>query len=239
MKLTFDYRIYGRYRRRGRRLRELVAKRLKKALSRLRRAVRGHLKLKRNQRRLIFGFLVVFISLLLASLWLQHVGAVQSRKQYEQRLTERQAKLHELDTKLQSVQKQQTTTQDQLKAKTDSEASLKAEIDSLNSQLESKRTQSLLNKVASVVSPKVSAQGVTNCGDNMYKQYIYSHESGCNTASVNSIGCAGIGQACPGSKLPCSLSDFACQDAYFTNYAISTYGSWEQAYNAWLRKGWW
>lgn len=87
--------------------------------------------------------------------------------------------------------------------------------------------------------PKPVVQGVTNCGDNMYKQYIYQKESGCRTNAVNSIGCRGIGQACPGSKLPCSNSDFACQDAWFSNYAIQRYGSWEAAYNFWLRNHWW
>lgn len=90
-----------------------------------------------------------------------------------------------------------------------------------------------------VVKPVPPVQGVTNCGDNPYKQYIYQHESGCRTDAVNSIGCRGIGQACPGSKLPCSNSDFACQDAWFSNYAITRYGSWEGAYYAWLRQHWW
>lgn len=90
--------------------------------------------------------------------------------------------------------------------------------------------------VKEVVKP---VQGVTNCGDNPYKQYIYQHESGCRTNAVNSIGCAGLGQACPGSKLPCSLSDWVCQDNYFSNYAIQRYGSWQNAYNFWLSHRWW
>ena len=80
---------------------------------------------------------------------------------------------------------------------------------------------------------------VTNCGDNIYKQYIYQHESGCRTDAVNSIGCAGLGQACPGSKLPCSLTDWLCQDQYFTNYATQRYGSWEAAYAFWVANHWW
>lgn len=88
-----------------------------------------------------------------------------------------------------------------------------------------------------VVQPPVT--GVQNCGDNIYKQYIYQHESGCRTDAVNSIGCAGLGQACPGSKLPCSLSDWACQDNYFSNYAIQRYGSWANAYAFWLNNHWW
>lgn len=83
------------------------------------------------------------------------------------------------------------------------------------------------------------ATGVVNCGDSFYKQFIYQHESGCRTNAINPIGACGLGQALPCSKMPCSLSDFACQDAFFTAYAISTYGGWQQAYYAWLSKSWW
>lgn len=76
------------------------------------------------------------------------------------------------------------------------------------------------------------------CGDNFYANYIYMHESGCNPASVNSIGCRGIGQACPGSKLPCG-ADYACQNAYFTRYANERYGGWAGAYSFWVSHHWW
>lgn len=92
-----------------------------------------------------------------------------------------------------------------------------------------------------VVQPKPQpVQGVTNCGDNVYKQYIYQKESGCRTNAINaSSGACGIGQALPCSKLPCSLSDWACQDRWFSNYAIQRYGSWEAAYNFWRANSWW
>jgi hypothetical protein len=95
-------------------------------------------------------------------------------------------------------------------------------------------------KQAEAPKPKPVVQGVTNCGDNVYKQYIYQKESGCRTNAINSSsGACGIGQALPCSKLPCTLSDFACQDAWFSNYAIQRYGSWEAAYNWWIRNHWW
>lgn len=77
-----------------------------------------------------------------------------------------------------------------------------------------------------------------NQSTNDYKLFIYMKESGNNPAAVNSTGCRGLGQACPGSKLPCG-NDYACQDAYFTNYAISRYGSWYNAYLFWLSHNWW
>lgn len=68
--------------------------------------------------------------------------------------------------------------------------------------------------------------------------FIYMHESGNNPAAVNSSGCRGLGQACPGSKLPCG-ADYACQDAFFTNYMLNRYGSWENAKAFWLSHNWW
>lgn len=70
------------------------------------------------------------------------------------------------------------------------------------------------------------------------KMFIYNHESGNNPASVNSSGCRGLGQACPGSKLPCD-ADYACQDAWFTNYMQGRYGTWENAKAFWLAHNWW
>lgn len=88
--------------------------------------------------------------------------------------------------------------------------------------------------VKSLRTPQNAPQSVPND----YKLFIYMKESGNNPAAVNASGCRGLGQACPGSKLPCG-NDYACQDAWFTNYAISRYGSWENAYLFWLGHNWW
>jgi hypothetical protein len=56
---------------------------------------------------------------------------------------------------------------------------------------------------------------------------------------VNEIGACGLGQALPCYKMGCSLSDWACQDAFFTNYANSVYGGWAQAYTFWISHNWW
>lgn len=73
---------------------------------------------------------------------------------------------------------------------------------------------------------------------NADKMFIYQHESGNNPAAVNSIGCRGLGQACPGSKLPCG-DDYACQDAYFTAYMTNRYGTWANARAWWEGHRWW
>lgn len=95
---------------------------------------------------------------------------------------------------------------------------------------------------ASYSAPAVPANTgpVAGCGDNFYANYIYMHESGCRTHNPNGSGCDGIGQACPASKVigPCGY-DYACQNAWFTNYAIERYGSWEGAYNFWINNHWW
>lgn len=107
-------------------------------------------------------------------------------------------------------------------------------------RIAAEKTQSAAQAPVAVISaPKVSAASIGNCGDNMYKQYIYQKESGCNTAAVNPIGCFGIGQSCPRSKIAHCGTDFACQDAWFSNYAVTRYGSWEGAYNFWLKNHWW
>ncbi|HEU4914719.1 MAG TPA: ubiquitin-like domain-containing protein [Candidatus Saccharimonadales bacterium] len=77
----------------------------------------------------------------------------------------------------------------------------------------------------------------------VYADYVIEHESRWNPAALNSRGCAGLGQACPGSKLaaacPAWRTDAVCQMKYFHSYAIGRYGSWQEAYNFKKAKGWW
>lgn len=99
-------------------------------------------------------------------------------------------------------------------------------------------------KVAAVQIPSSSGGYMSGCGDNSYAAYIYGMESGgqvsgrCNPSAVNPGGCRGIGQACPGSKLPCG-ADYACQNRYFNQYAMDRYGSWANAYNFWRGHNYW
>lgn len=79
-----------------------------------------------------------------------------------------------------------------------------------------------------------------SCGDNWYANWIYMHESSCRLDAKNSIGCVGIGQACPGSKLTnlCPDLNYACQNNFFTVYVNNRYGGWEQAWNFWQSHNW-
>lgn len=75
------------------------------------------------------------------------------------------------------------------------------------------------------------------------KNFIYQHESSGRLDAMNSIGACGLGQSLPCSKLesvcPDWRTDYACQDAWFTNYMLTRYGSWDNARAFWLQHSWW
>ena len=86
---------------------------------------------------------------------------------------------------------------------------------------------------------KIMAAAGIKASDYGYVNFIISHESNWNPAARNAGGCLGLGQACPGSKLPCSLSDPVCQLKFFSGYANGRYGGWGGAYNFWVSHNWW
>jgi uncharacterized protein YabE (DUF348 family) len=87
----------------------------------------------------------------------------------------------------------------------------------------------------------MAAAGISS-GDYGYVNFVISHESGWNPASLNASGCAGLGQACPGSKLAAACpgwqNDPVCQLRFFSGYA-GRYGGWGGAYNFWLSHHYW
>lgn len=156
-------------------------------------------------------------------------------------LKSKEAQLIELNQRYDEVLQLQTKSEAEKQEQLKKIQQLESDRERLQRELQAKASKYLaesqkLNTATRSVSGVGSASA--GCGDNQYKSYIYMHESGCRTTAVNSIGCRGIGQACPGSKLPCG-DDFACQDAYFSNYAINRYGSWEKAYQFWVKNRWW
>jgi type II secretory pathway pseudopilin PulG len=87
-------------------------------------------------------------------------------------------------------------------------------------------------------SVSVSIEG--GCGDNPSAHFIYENESSCSTTAQNSGGCTGIGQDCNGElQAACPSMDYSCENQFFTNYAYSRYGGWEQAEAFWKANGWW
>ncbi len=66
------------------------------------------------------------------------------------------------------------------------------------------------------------------------KAFIYAHESGNNPSATNEIGCYGIGQDCNGQVKNKCGADYACQDAFFTDYMKRRYGTWQAAKSFWV-----
>lgn len=146
----------------------------------------------------------------------------------------------ELQHKQQQIELKDKTIQDSTKQIQD----LQRVKDDLEVQLQSKRKkQAYEAQLASYT--KIQLAPVANCGDNQYAQFIYMHESGCRTTALNSIGCYGIGQSCPASKIAHCGSDYACQNAWFSNYAkkycyLGTANNcWYGSYLFWLANRWW
>lgn len=72
--------------------------------------------------------------------------------------------------------------------------------------------------------------------DGSAKAFIYMKESSGRTDAKNAYGCYGIGQDCNGVVEARCNADYACQDAYFTEYMTKRYGSWEAAKAFWLAR---
>jgi len=129
----------------------------------------------------------------------------------------------------------------------DKKESLQKQIDNENRRVaelrqkiaQKKASEARKVRVVQAVAQTAPSPVVSGCGDNSYAAYIYSKESGCRTTARNASGCYGIGQACPGSKVAHCGADYACQNAWFTDYAMRRYGSWANAYNFHKANGWW
>lgn len=132
---------------------------------------------------------------------------------------------------------QQTKTQSQEEALQNNQ-----KIEDLNKEL--KETQ---DKLQAKLDSQTAAAAVVPTQPKSYpmpedqaKAFIYMHESGNNPRAINkSSGACGLGQALPCSKLPCSLDDYACQDAWFTQYMLKRYKSWSNAVAFWQANRWW
>lgn len=89
----------------------------------------------------------------------------------------------------------------------------------------------------------MAAAGIAS-SDFQYVEYIVSHESGWKVNAKNPSSPAyGLPQALPGSKMASAGSDWmtnpVTQLKWANWYAISTYGSWHNAYLHWVNHRWW
>lgn len=145
-------------------------------------------------------------------------------------------KYDELNKNLEQTGADKAKIEEQLKQ-------LQIERDALNKALQAKAEQKQRDiaakaQKAAVAAVSTSKAYASSCDS--AKACIYQKESGNNPGAINkSSGACGIGQAWPCSKMKCSLSDYACQDAFFTNYAVQRYGSWEKAWQFWQANRWW
>ncbi len=164
----------------------------------------------------------------------------QKLQLHEIELKSKETKLIELNQKYDEVIQLKTETDQQKEEQLKKIQDLENERQRLERELQAKldRNKAEQEKLATAAKKATGTQTVHAAPANGYKAFIYQKESGNRTTAVNSIGCRGLGQACPGSKLPCG-DDYACQDAWFTNYAMTRYGSWEAAYNFWVANHWW
>lgn len=100
-------------------------------------------------------------------------------------------------------------------------------------------------KAPVVAGNKAEIMAAASISPNEYHaaDYIISHESGWRVNAMSSNGCAGLGQACPASKLarvcPNWESDAVCQMQFFNGYAVGRYGSWTRAFEVWQLQRWW
>ncbi len=93
------------------------------------------------------------------------------------------------------------------------------------------------NSMAVVIAKPTVKVVPIGCAD--AKSCIYSHESGNNPAAVNYLGCYGLGQDCNHIVRAMCSTDYACQDTYFSGYAVRRYGSWDKAWIFWSSHRWW
>jgi len=101
--------------------------------------------------------------------------------------------------------------------------------------------ETITNPPEQVEVPQIALEQPTiDISEQQAKEYIYFKESTNRTDAINpESGACGIGQAWPCEKLPCSLTDFVCQDNWFTEYMRNRYGSWVAAMQFHQQNNWW
>jgi hypothetical protein len=135
-------------------------------------------------------------------------------------------KLQELESEKQQIDKERQELRQQVQAKLDAKRQ--------EEERQNIAARSLVDAVTGTATAYAAGSGGIDCNNQSdAKAFLYCHESGNNPAAVNPGGCRGLGQACPGSKLPCSSADYNCQDVWFTNYMSGRYGTWEAAKSFW------
>lgn len=196
-------------------------------------------------KKLYIPLLVILVGF--ASLGIYNVTTTKNKLQLKEiQLKSTASDLKELELKYDhlnfELDKADKTNKQQIKQLQDEKVKLEQEKQKLEADLLAKRdAKEKANQASQAAlalgSSTAHAASVPQSGA---KAFIYEHESGNNPGAINpSSGACGLGQALPCSKMPCSLSDYACQDNFFTGYMQQRYGTWENAKVFWLAHGWW
>lgn len=216
-----------------------------------------------NRLRRVSGLSLTTLSVFFASVFFlgsavsaQSLVEVRPLSHNETIILQQSQAVEEKSTTLQSTIDELQTLEEKKEALAKQLEAEKQKIEKLKQRIAEKRAAEERARQARVVvastpvrtasAPVSSGGGLrSGCGDNQYAAYIYGQESGgrvtgmCNTTAMNAGGCFGIGQACPGGKVAHCGSDYACQNEWFTGYALGRYGSWAAAYNFHKANGWW
>lgn len=177
----------------------------------------------------------------------------------EQEIQQLNVEYKELDKELDQTKEVKEKSQEEVQKLEEEKQQLEEERKRLERELQAKReAQSRIaaastrvintataTQTASAAAPAPANGARSGCGDNSYAAYIYGQESGgrvtgnCDTTATNAGGCYGIGQDCNGALRGQCGASYACQNAFFNNYALSRYGSWAAAFNFHKANGWW
>lgn len=194
--------------------------------------------MKHERAIILFAIIALLVGIPAGVFFRQKAELIESqmnqRKQLERSIEQVQAELesksHDSNTKASEIERLQ-------REKSELEIKLQSRIDAKKIEVVA-RAQA--NEQPVVSKPPVVAVAPTNNAEAEAKAFIYFKESGNRTDAINkSSGACGLGQALPCSKLPCTLTDYACQDAWFTKYMQNRYGTWVNAKAFWLRSNWW
>lgn len=184
-------------------------------------------------KKLALAFVIVVFAALVYMNLASKTNEAQQRVELQKTLHQLQSMKQTLDSRKASSLKEQAEKEKQIQE-------LNNQLQEANKALQAKRAANIAY-AASVPAPEPADSA---------KAFIYEHESGNVACKINGglIDCnydgdraCGIGQALPCQKLTkdCALSDYACQDRWFTNYMVSRYGTWQNAKAFWLNNHWW
>lgn len=197
---------------------------------------------------IVLGLLVIGIFGFIA--YRDAVGTWQNLQEQERQLQNLNVEHQELNKQLDSTIESKEQSQEEIQKLEQEKQNLEQERQRLEKELQAKaeakaKLAEASKRVINTATATQVARAQGACGDNDYAAYIYGMESGgrvpgnCSTTATNAGGCYGIGQDCNGVLRSSCGADYACQNAYFNDYAIRRYKSWANAYAFHKANGWW